>query len=75
MFSPIANLFEPGIRPDLLIITWRSLCYFFGHKLPQVARSLGSSVNEFKKGFKEGEDGSEVPPEADVKKDSTPEKK
>ena len=28
----------------------------FGHKLPSVARSLGSSVNEFKKGTKEGEE-------------------
>ena len=28
----------------------------FGHKLPSVARSLGSSVNEFKKGAKEGEE-------------------
>lgn len=28
----------------------------FGHKLPAVARSLGSSVNEFKKGTKEGEE-------------------
>ncbi len=29
---------------------------FFGHKLPQVARSLGSSVSEFKKGVKAGEE-------------------
>jgi sec-independent protein translocase protein TatA len=28
---------------------------FFGHKLPQLARGLGSSVSEFKKGLKEGE--------------------
>ena len=26
----------------------------FGHKLPSVARSLGSSVNEFKKGMADG---------------------
>ena len=30
----------------------------FGHKLPEVARSLGSSVKEFKKGVKEGEEES-----------------
>ncbi|HEY3321623.1 MAG TPA: twin-arginine translocase TatA/TatE family subunit [Planctomycetota bacterium] len=28
----------------------------FGHKLPSVARSLGSSVNEFKKGTREGDE-------------------
>ena len=27
----------------------------FGHKLPSVARSLGLSVSEFKKGVREGE--------------------
>lgn len=27
----------------------------FGHKLPSLARSLGSSVSEFKKGAREGE--------------------
>ena len=31
----------------------------FGSRLPQTMRSLGKSVNEFKKGIKEGEDEAE----------------
>lgn len=48
---------------------------FFGHKLPSVARGLGSSVSEFKKGLKEGEEeanGAAKPPE---KKDAGVEEK
>jgi sec-independent protein translocase protein TatA len=73
MFAPIANLLEPGIGPLLIILALALL--FFGHKLPQLARGLGASVNEFKKGFKDGEEGGETPPEAEAKKDVTPEKK
>jgi sec-independent protein translocase protein TatA len=43
--------------PELIVIMVIALL-IFGHKLPQVARSLGSSVNEFKKGVKEGEEES-----------------
>jgi sec-independent protein translocase protein TatA len=49
----IANLLESPI--GLLVILIIALL-FFGHKLPSVARSLGSSVSEFKKGVKEGEE-------------------
>lgn len=42
---------------------------FFGHKLPSVARSLGSSVSEFKKGVKEGEE------EANAKSEAAPPEK
>ena len=31
----------------------------FGSRLPQTMRSLGKSVNEFKKGIKEGEEDAE----------------
>jgi sec-independent protein translocase protein TatA len=31
----------------------------FGSRLPQTMRSLGKSVNEFKKGIKEGEEESD----------------
>ena len=41
--------------PELLIILFIILLLFGGAKLPSLARSLGSSVNEFKKGVKEGD--------------------
>ncbi|MCY3021577.1 MAG: twin-arginine translocase TatA/TatE family subunit [Planctomycetota bacterium] len=50
---PLAFLQNVGL-PELIIILVIALL-IFGHKLPSVARSLGSSVNEFKKGAKEGE--------------------
>jgi sec-independent protein translocase protein TatA len=35
----------------------------FGHRLPTMARSLGSGITEFKRGLKEGSDkGDEKPP-------------
>ena len=50
---------------------------FFGHKLPGLARGLGSSVNEFKKGLKEGEDeaAAAAPPEKKAAPAVTEEKK
>ena len=45
---------------------------FFGHKLPSLAKSLGSSVSEFKKGVKEGEEEANSTTAAKV---ATPEKK
>jgi len=49
----LANVFE---NPFALVILLLVALLFFGHKLPQVARSLGSSVSEFKKGVKAGEE-------------------
>ena len=46
----------------------------FGHKLPAVARSLGSSVNEFKKGAKAGDDDAKREAEAEKAK-TTPEER
>ncbi len=46
---------------ELLIILFIILLLFGGTKLPGLARSLGSSVNEFKKGVKEGEVSSSDP--------------
>ena len=41
--------------PELLLILVIALL-IFGKKLPEVARSMGRSLNEFKKGIHEAED-------------------
>lgn len=43
---------------ELLLILLIALVLFGGSKLPELARSLGSSVKEFKKGMAEGADQS-----------------
>ncbi|HEU5194702.1 MAG TPA: twin-arginine translocase TatA/TatE family subunit [Methylomirabilota bacterium] len=39
---------------ELMIILVIALVLFGGSKLPELARSLGKSMNEFKKGIAEG---------------------
>lgn len=55
-----------GIGTTELIIVLIIALLIFGHKLPSVARGLGSSVKEFKKGVNEGEadpaPSTQVPP-------------
>ncbi|MBN1788795.1 MAG: twin-arginine translocase TatA/TatE family subunit [Sedimentisphaerales bacterium] len=41
--------------PEILVVLIVALL-FFGKRLPEVARSLGKSLTEFKKGMKETED-------------------
>jgi sec-independent protein translocase protein TatA len=48
---PIAFIESPVALLVVLLIA----LLLFGHKLPNVARSLGSSVSEFKKGVRDGE--------------------
>jgi TatA/E family protein of Tat protein translocase len=43
---------------ELMIILVIALVLFGGSKLPELARSLGKSMNEFKKGIAEGADES-----------------
>lgn len=57
MTLPLAFFQNIGL-PELVIILVVALL-IFGHKLPAVARSLGSSVSEFKKGVKDGHEEGE----------------
>jgi TatA/E family protein of Tat protein translocase len=54
----------------LMIILVIALVLFGGSKLPELARSLGKSMNEFKKGIAEGgaEESKPGDKPADVKK-------
>ena len=55
--------FLQNIRgPELIIILVVVLLLFGAAKLPQLARSLGASAKEFKKGVEEGveEDGADA---------------
>lgn len=45
--------FSLGI-PEMLIILFAILLLFGATKIPKLARSMGQSVGEFKKGLKEG---------------------
>ena len=52
---------------ELLVILVIVLVMFGGSKLPEIARSLGKSMNEFKKGINEGaseKDEKSDPPKA-----------
>ena len=52
--QPIAFLQMPG-GGEWVVIAFIALL-IFGRRLPEVARSLGKSVNEFKKGMREFQD-------------------
>ena len=54
----------PG-GPELLIILFVVLLLFGAKKLPELSRSLGKSLGEFKKGQKEGD---QPDPEDEVEK-------
>jgi sec-independent protein translocase protein TatA len=63
----------PGMQggPEVLIILFVILLLFGGKKLPELARSLGKSLGEFKRGQKEGHkalDDEETPEKIDDKK-------
>jgi sec-independent protein translocase protein TatA len=53
--------------PELLIILLIIMLIFGGAKLPKLARSLGESSKEFKKGLSEGAGAPEDEPKPDAK--------
>jgi len=54
------GLFGPIGTTELVIILFVALL-MFGGRLPEVARSLGKSVNQFKRGLKDVEDEMNTP--------------
>ena len=54
----LSNFQRAGIRILKLLLALVILLLLFSNRLPSLARSLGQSVTEFKRGFKEIEDQS-----------------
>jgi len=54
MFQPVLALIG---APWQLVIVLIVVIVLFGKRIPELMRSLGSSVTEFKKGIKQGQDG------------------
>jgi sec-independent protein translocase protein TatA len=57
--------------PELIIVLVVVLLVFGAAKLPQLARSLGASAKEFRKGVEDGVDDDEADSEADAKDSSS----
>ncbi len=49
--------------PELLVILFVCLLLFGADRLPQIGRSLGEGIREFKKAFREGQEGDSKPKE------------
>lgn len=56
---------------EWLIILLIILLIFGARKLPELARSLGSSAKEFRKGIEEGKEGEETTQSNSVESDPT----
>lgn len=66
---PVLGVFGLG-GPELLLLLAVLILLFGAKKLPELAKGLGKSVNEFKKASKEAEEESEA---ASVKTAAKPE--
>jgi sec-independent protein translocase protein TatA len=62
----------PG-GPELLVILFIVLLLFGAKKLPELSRSLGKSLGEFKKGQKEGSEPDQLEDDVEKKEISTDE--
>jgi sec-independent protein translocase protein TatA len=56
---------------EWLVIAFVVVLLFGARKLPELARSMGSSVNEFKKGMSEGVKPEDEKPRSDARPTST----
>ncbi len=48
--------------PELLVIFFVCLLLFGANRLPEIGRSLGEGIREFKKAFKDGQEGGDSKP-------------
>ena len=66
----------PSIGPEWIVVLIVIVLLFGAKKLPELARSLGKSSSEFKKGMKEGAVGADEAgasePKAQDKSENTP---
>ena len=53
MVAPILGLFGGGLGPAEMGLIALALLLLFGGRLPEVARSLGKGIVEFKRGLKD----------------------
>ncbi len=63
--SPILGFALGG--PEIILILCVLILLFGAKKLPELARGIGKSMNEFKKASKENESETPEPSEADLK--------
>lgn len=72
MPMPLAFFQSVGL-PELIVILFIILLLFGAKRLPEMMRSIGKGVKEFKKGMEEGEEGkSKKESTQDEKKPPTP---
>ena len=60
-----------GKLEELLIVLLILLLLFGARKIPELARSIGQSAKEVRKGFKEGLDDDSTKPESKAKAKTT----
>lgn len=73
MNIPCLAVWSPGF-PELLLILLVVLLLFGAKKLPDLARSLGRSMSEFKKGREEGMNEDDSPASSQSKTDKADKK-